>query len=53
MIAFARCETATDQQYFSDPIGTTVLHRWEPKYHSFSFSYYHILMEKNADGKTP
>ncbi len=53
MTAFARCETATDQEKFLDPIWTAELHRWEPKYKSFSFSYYHILMEKSADGKTP
>ena len=53
MIAFARCETAMDQQTFLDPIWTAELHRWEPRYQSFSFSYYHILMEKNADKKTP
>lgn len=53
MIAFARCETSMDQKTFLDPIWTAELHRWEPKYQSFSFSYYHILMEKNADGKTP
>ena len=58
MTAFARCETATDQEKFSDPIWTTELHRWEPwskkrPIKAFSFSYYHILMEKNADGKTP
>lgn len=53
MIAFARCETAMDQETFIDPIWTTELHRWEPRYSSFSFSFYHILMEKNADGKTP
>ena len=53
MTAFARCETATDQEKFLDPIWTAELHRWEPKYKSFSFSYYHVLMEKNADGKTP
>jgi hypothetical protein len=53
MIAFARCETSMDQETFADPIWTGELHRWEPKYQSFSFSYYHVLMEKNADGKTP
>jgi len=53
MIAFARCETATDQETFTDPIWTTELHRWEPRYSSFSFSFYHILMEKNADKRTP
>lgn len=53
MTAFARCETATDQEKFLDPIWTAELHRWEPKYKSFSFSYYHILMEKSADWKTP
>lgn len=53
MTAFARCETATDQEKFSDPIWTAELHRREPRYKSFSFSYYHILMEKSADGKTP
>lgn len=58
MIAFARCETATDHKKFLDPIWTTELHRWEEwnkktPLNAFSFSYYHILMEKNADGKTP
>lgn len=53
MIAFARCETAMDQKTFTDPIWTAELHRWEPTYRSFSFSYYHILMEKNADWRTP
>lgn len=55
MTAFARCETAPDD--FSAPIWTAELHRWEPwsektPLNAFSFSYYHILMEKNADGKT-
>ena len=58
MTAYARCETATDHEKFSDPIWTTVLHRWEPgtqktPINAFSFSYYHILMEKNADKITP
>ena len=53
MAAYARCETAIDHEKFLDPIWTAELHRWEPTYSSFSFSYYHVLMEKNADGKTP
>ena len=58
MIAFARCETSMDHKNFSDQIWTTELHRWEAwsektPLNAFSFSYYHILMEMNADGKTP
>ena len=58
MTAYARCETSMDHKTFSDPIWTTELHRREPwsektPLNAFSFSYYHILMEKNADGKTP
>lgn len=57
MTAFARCETAEDWTEFSDPIWSVELHRWEPwseksPINAFSFSYYHILMEKNADWKT-
>lgn len=58
MTAYARCETAKDHKKFLDPIWTTELHRWEPgtqkkPINAFSFSYYHILMEKNADKITP
>ena len=53
MVAYARCETAMDQETFSDPIWTCELHRWEPRYTSFSFSFFHVLMEKNADKRTP
>jgi hypothetical protein len=35
------------------PIGSLAVYRWEPGHTAFSFSIYHILMEKNEDGKTP
>ena len=52
MCAYARAETAQDWERFSDDIGSVTLHRWEPHMKAFSFSHYHILMEKNADWKT-
>ncbi len=53
MAAYARSETACDHEDFKDQIWTVELHRREKKYKSYSFSYFHILMEKNADWKTP
>lgn len=53
MLAFARSETSSEYTSFVDPLWDVELHRREPAYKSFSFSYFHILMEKNADGKTP
>ena len=52
MTAFARSETSEDRSKFSDLIWSVELHRREPGLQAFSFSYYHILMEFNADGKT-
>lgn len=52
MCAFARSESAQDWKNFSDDIGSVGFHRWEPHMKAYSFSPYHILMEKNADGKT-
>ena len=51
MTAYARSETAQDRKEFSDPIWSVELHRWEPKFWAYSFSYFHILMEKTADKK--
>ncbi len=53
MLSFARSETAAEYTNFVQPLGEVELHRREPNYNSFSFTYFHILMEKNADGKTP
>lgn len=44
MTAYARCETSQDRSQFSDPIGSVELHRREPSYKAYSFSYFHILM---------
>ncbi len=52
MITFARCETAQDHISFSDNIWSVTYHRREPHMNAFSFTPFHILMEKNADGKT-
>ncbi len=52
MLAFARSETASEYTNFTQPIGDMELHRREPKYKAFSFTYFHILMEKNSDGVT-
>ncbi len=52
MTAYARSETAEDWKHFNDKIWSVELHRREAKYSSYSFSYFHILMEKNSDGKT-
>ena len=52
MLAFARSETASEYTNFVQPLGDVELHRREPAYKSFSFTYFHILMEKNSDGKT-
>ena len=52
MAAYARSETAEDYTKFSDPIWSVELHRWEKKYTAYSFSYFHILMEKTADRKS-
>lgn len=53
IVTFARCETAQDHTSFSDNIGSVTYHRREPHMSAFSFTPFHILMEKNADGKTP
>lgn len=52
MAAYARSETAEDYTKFSDPIWSVELHRWEKRYTAYSFSYFHILMEKTADRKS-
>lgn len=52
MLAFSRSETSSDYTNFTWNIGDTELHRWEPTYRAFSFTYFHILMEKNSDGTT-
>lgn len=52
MTAFARSETSQDYTEFSDFIWSVELHRREESFKAFSFSYYHILMEYNADHKT-
>lgn len=49
MCAFARSESAQDWKTFRDSIGSVTFHRWEPAFRAYSFSPYHILMEKNAD----
>jgi len=53
MLAFVRSETSTEYTSFVDPLWDVELHRREPTYTCFSFSYFHILMEKNDDKKTP
>lgn len=53
MLAFARSETSEEYTNFTDPLGSTELHRREPAFKAFSFTFFHILMEKNSDGKTP
>lgn len=52
MLAFARSETTEEYTSFIQPIGSVELHRREPAFNAFSFTYFHILMEKTADGKT-
>lgn len=52
MLAFARSESAGDTSWFTKPLGDVELHRWEQRYKAFSFTYFHILMEKTADRKT-
>ena len=52
MLAFARSETAEEYTNFVQPLGDVELHRREPAFKAFSFTYFHILMEKNSDGKT-
>ncbi|MCX6824080.1 MAG: hypothetical protein NT085_03050 [candidate division SR1 bacterium] len=52
MLAFARSETASEYTNFVQPLGDVELHRREPAFKAFSFTYFHILMEKNSDGKT-
>ncbi len=53
MLSFARSETAEEYTNFVQPFGDVELHRREPAFKAFSFTYFHILMEKNADRKTP
>lgn len=50
LLAYARSETATDYQRFSDPVGRAALHRRENHMNARSISLYHILLENNADG---
>lgn len=52
MLAFARSETAAEYTNFTQPLWYVELHRREPAYKAFSFTYFHILMEKNSDGVT-
>ena len=52
MLAFARSETASEYTNFVQPLGEVELHRREPAFKAFSFTYFHILMERNSDGKT-
>ena len=44
MAAFARSESSDDYKTFSSKIWSAELHRWEPRYKAYSFSYFHILM---------
>lgn len=32
------------------PLGQFELHRWEPRYNAFSFSLFHVLMDKHGPG---
>lgn len=52
MLAFARSETTEEYTSFTQSIWSTELHRREESVLAFSFTYFHILMEKNADWKT-
>lgn len=52
MLAFARSETAEEYSTFVSPLWDTEIHRWEPRFKAFSFTYFHILMEKNLKDKT-
>ena len=52
MAAYARSETSENRKTFKDPIWSVELHRWEPRYTAYSFSYFHILMEKTKDRKS-
>ena len=52
MLAFARSETAEEYTNFIQPLGDVELNRREPWFKAFSFTYFHILMEKNSDKKT-
>ncbi len=52
MVAFARSETASECTRFIKPIGEVELHRREQLFQAFSFSYFHILMEKNSNGSS-
>jgi hypothetical protein len=49
-LAFVRSETSGDHLFFTHPLGHMELHRREESYKAFSFSYFHILMEKSKDG---
>ncbi|MDR0650806.1 MAG: hypothetical protein LBG59_05400 [Candidatus Peribacteria bacterium] len=51
ILAFARSETSEEYALFSQPIGSVELHRREEKYQAYSFSYFHILMEKGKDDR--
>lgn len=52
MLAFARSETAQEYTNFVQQLGDVELHRREPAFKAFSFTYFHILMEKNSDRVT-
>ncbi len=53
MCAFALSESAEQKPFgLKSEIWSLEFHRWEQRYECFSFSPYHILMEKNADGKS-
>ena len=45
MTAYARSESSDDYKTFSSPIWSAELHRREPWHKTYSFSYFHILME--------
>lgn len=49
MLAFARSETTEEYTDFTQNIWAVELHRWEDHMWAFSYSYFHILMEKNKD----
>lgn len=49
MLAFARSETAEEYTTFKQNLWTVELHRREDHMWAFSYTYFHILMEKNRD----
>lgn len=52
MTAFARSESTQSLTNPNAPLGEVELQRWEAHLRAFSFSHYHILMEKTADRKS-